>query len=1013
MPSLYRFVRRLTGTTAAHGLCVLTVLVFLGGIATEKGAGALGGLLLTAQVLAALLVYSRVARTAHGTVRVLFAGLTASAFFALIGHFSSAVSGAMGRPISYDVAASLGLAAQVCIFVGFAVALGRQRARIRFEVLVDAMLLVVAAAIVIVQLEGIFRGRLASTGVASIAWSVLAEANLILLALLLAWRGDVLGRRVAVSFAVGTVALAMGNFLFTRLVADSAVVLNGGVAILWTMATFGFVSAARYVPRQDGIRTNEVPVYVADAGHIRMLAIVAAILIASGSTVRLGVRGEAQPELALVVGVFGVLLALRTGYALWTQQQTTVALERAVTSERELSATLEHRVAERTSELGGAQRVLQRMWTLGQQIAVELNPTRSLERFVEAAVDVVQADGGAVGLYRNGEVEIPVASGLIAGLRGKTIPMPAASAPEPLRALATWWTPDVRLGALREHGAQLEGLTGNPVAGVVIVPIKRGGERIGAVMAVSRLPRRFSEHDIARLETMTDLLSVALSNAELVETLRQTEWRFRTLFRAAPDAVLTIFESGRIREANDAVKDVFGVYAMQVIGSSLEQYAVPDDRARIGRELARAFDGAPVRFEARFEREGAVHTVSLAARLLPEADPKTVLCVGRDVTVEREMRTKLAETERLAAVGELVAGVAHEVNNPLSTISAFAQLMMQGDDITAEQRDSLAVIQDETLRASQVVKDLLTFARRSEARRQSLDLNEIVERSLRMRTYELSNRRVEVKTSLEPDLPAVFGDPRQLQQVVLNLIANASQAMAAQERGTLHLTTRGEQDRVILEVADTGPGIPEEARPHIFEPFFTTKSDGTGLGLSVSYGIVTAHGGTIVVAKSASEGTTFRMVLRGSGQPAARGVDEVAPLFGDRSALEGARVLFVDDEPALRGSMIAFGKLRDFSVTAASDGIAALELTRRQEFDAIICDLRMPQMDGPAFFEALHGEKPSLAARILFVTGDVVGTGSRAFLNTTRQPVLVKPFDLEQIEDALVALLEKETLGSP
>jgi CheY-like chemotaxis protein len=181
----------------------------------------------------------------------------------------------------------------------------------------------------------------------------------------------------------------------------------------------------------------------------------------------------------------------------------------------------------------------------------------------------------------------------------------------------------------------------------------------------------------------------------------------------------------------------------------------------------------------------------------------------------------------------------------------------------------------------------------------------------------------------------------------------------------------------------------------------------------VSYGIATAHGGTISVARSSPEGTMFRVVLRGSGLPAARGVDEAPALFGDRSPLEGIRLLFVDDEPALRASMIAFGKLRDFSVTAASDGREALDLVLSQDFDAVICDLRMPVLDGPAFFEALRGERPSLAARTMFVTGDVVGASSRSFLETMRQPVLVKPFDFERIEDALVSLLEAEPLGSP
>jgi CheY-like chemotaxis protein len=177
-------------------------------------------------------------------------------------------------------------------------------------------------------------------------------------------------------------------------------------------------------------------------------------------------------------------------------------------------------------------------------------------------------------------------------------------------------------------------------------------------------------------------------------------------------------------------------------------------------------------------------------------------------------------------------------------------------------------------------------------------------------------------------------------------------------------------------------------------------------------GIVTAHGGTISVAETSTAGTTFRVVLRGSGRPAARDDAEESPaLFGDRSALEGIRLLFVDDEPALRGSMVAFGKLRDFTVSTASNGKEALELALREEFDAVICDLRMPVMDGPALFQALSEERPTLAARTVFVTGDVVGASSRSFLETTRQPVLVKPFDFERIEEALVSLLETEPLG--
>jgi len=248
---------------------------------------------------------------------------------------------------------------------------------------------------------------------------------------------------------------------------------------------------------------------------------------------------------------------------------------------------------------------------------------------------------------------------------------------------------------------------------------------------------------------------------------------------------------------------------------------------------------------------------------LPEADPPSVLLVGRDVTNEREMRLRLMETDRLAAIGELVAGVAHEVNNPLSSISAFAQLMLRDGGLTPTQRESVEIIKSETVRASQVVRDLLAFARRREPQHELVDLNAVITRTLRLRGYQMSTNQITVETDLAPDLPNVAGDARQLQQVCLNLVINAVQAMTTLGGGTLKLSTRCERDSVVMDVRDSGPGIPDATKARIFEPFFTTKDEGegTGLGLSVSYGIVTAHGGTIEAAETSAGGTTIRVTL--------------------------------------------------------------------------------------------------------------------------------------------------------
>jgi two-component system NtrC family sensor kinase len=976
----------------------------------------LGDLLLTAQVAGALVVYLRAAMATRGTRRALLAGLATSAAFAVVGHAAWFLLAAGGLPRPPLFAAAMGLGAQGAVLLGFAAALGRQRAGVRLHLLTDALLLVVAAAIVIVQLEVSTDPSPAAGRALPLAWSILAEANLILLALLLVYRGEALGTRVATTLSVATLSLVVGNFVFSRATLFRDAHIGEMVGALWSLATLGFVTIAGRWRGGAAQQTLEVPSYTVEAGHIRTASIVIAILIAAGTATQLGLSGRRDVELAVAVGLFGVLLAVRAGHTLWSQHRAAAVLERAVAAERGLSVTLEHRVAAHSHELAKAQRVLQRMWTLGQEIALELNPERVLERFVEGVRDLLQADGASVSLLADGGDSLRVAQavGLSAPLRGRTLPAAATAVGRAARAGRGARHTDVVAEMEDEANPACHLLAGDPVRGMAIAPLVRRGERIGAVAVTSRAPRAFTDAEMSALETMADLLSVALANAELVENLRQAEWRFRTLFRAAPDAVMTVFESGRIREANDAVRDVFGVYPLQVIGRTLAELAAPDDRDRVARELARAQDGEPVRFEARFLCDGVPRTVSLAARLLPEADPPTVLCVGRDVTVEREMRARLAETERLAAVGELVAGVAHEVNNPLSTISAFAQLLLRDGGMTAEQREQVDVIRAETMRASQVVKDLLTFARRSESRRLSLDLNEIVERAVRVSSYEISTRQIAVEAALAPDLPRVFGDPRQLQQVVLNLVTNAIQAMAPQGRGTLRVTTRAEAggERVVLEVADSGPGIPERARAHIFQPFFTTKEQGTGLGLSVSYGIVTAHGGTIALARTGSSGTVMRVMLRASGALAETAREQdVPPLFHERSPLEGLRLLFVDDEPALRDVMVAFGRLRGIAVTVATDGAEALAWTRREPFDAVVCDLRMPGMDGAAFHAALRAEQPTLAARTIFVTGDVVGEASRAFLETTTQTVLVKPFEFERVEEALAAALEAEAVS--
>ncbi|HVX38422.1 MAG TPA: ATP-binding protein [Gemmatimonadaceae bacterium] len=753
----------------------------------------------------------------------------------------------------------------------------------------------------------------------------------------------------------------------------------------------------------------------------RLVTIGQLLVVVVGTALLLRIWPERAHD-AVLIGLLacaavGGALTILGAWVIATERRTNDQLMRSVAEERQLSATLEQAVVARTSELEDAQRVLQRMWWLGQQITLELNPQRVLERFLEAVADIAQADGGIVGLIGDdGKIRVVVGTGMGAPLKGAAIPIAGSAMGRVIRSGVAWTVPDVHLHT-DEVDEELYDRTKDTLRGVAIVPIARRGERIGAVVVGTMEERAFTALDLERIEAMGDLLSVSLENAELVETLRQAEWRFRTLFRAAPDAVFTVLQSGRIREANDAVRDVTGCDPLQVVGRPVVDLVVDGDRDRLQAALDATFAGTPSRVEVAFQYDTRGTTtrriVALAMSRLPEADPPSILLVGRDMTGERDMRVRLMESDRLAAVGELVAGVAHEVNNPLSSISAVAQLLLRDGGLSSAQRDSIEVIKSETLRASQVVRDLLAFARRSEPQREPLDVNMVVQRTLRLRGYQLSSNKISVETELAPELPSVVGDARQLQQVCLNLVTNAIQAMTILGGGTLFVSTRREGNDVVLDMRDTGPGIPEHARAHIFEPFFTTKGEGegTGLGLSVSYGIVTAHGGKIEVASTSPAGTTFRLTLPAAEEPANEdGARDSGPIVL-RSPLAGIRLLFIDDEPSLRSGMQAFGELRGFTVLAAQDGIAGLEMVRTASVDAIVCDLRMPGMDGPAFHERLRRERPGLAARTVFVTGDVVSTSGRA--SATRQPVLTKPFSFERLEETLVALMRGAPVASP
>ena len=378
----------------------------------------------------------------------------------------------------------------------------------------------------------------------------------------------------------------------------------------------------------------------------------------------------------------------------------------------------------------------------------------------------------------------------------------------------------------------------------------------------------------------------------------------------------------------------------------------------------------------------------------------------------RDLYHQLLQAEKLAALGQTISGVAHELNNPLATILTWAERLAQrpADDQT---RRGLTAILAESERAARIVRNLLTFARKRHTTRAMVDVNQVIRETLALRSYEQHLSNITIIDALASGLPQVFADPHQMQQVLLNLIINAEQAMiSAHGRGTLILRTwhDPEHDAVILEVNDDGPGVPDEVQPRIFDPFFTTKEvgKGTGLGLTVAYAIVQEHGGRLTMKSQTGGGASFfiEMPVTGAGlqKPLPRPPERT---FAPPATAAGSTILVVEDEAALGAAVAEALVDAGFVVDRANDGVEALERVRARAYDLIVCDLKMPRLDGPSFYRELLNENAPLARRILFVTGDVAGTDAERFLEESGCRWLAKPFRLKDLLRSTAELVER------
>ena len=393
--------------------------------------------------------------------------------------------------------------------------------------------------------------------------------------------------------------------------------------------------------------------------------------------------------------------------------------------------------------------------------------------------------------------------------------------------------------------------------------------------------------------------------------------------------------------------------------------------------------------------------------------------VYRDITGQRLIQSKLLQTEKMAALGQLVSGIAHELNNPLTSIQGYAQLLLSRRSPSDRIADARRISQ-EAARAGRIVKNLLLFSREAKPERRAVNLNEVIERTVALRAYELKIENIAVDLFFDTALPQALADAAQLQQVVLNLIVNAEQAIQqGRGQGGVHgrigiRTRRLSGDRIGMEIHDDGPGILPEIVSRIFDPFFTTKpvGVGTGLGLSIVYGIVQEHGGEVGVESQPGRGATLTVELPALSaaaleytgeEPAARShTVAVVPVPRIvRVASRPERILVVEDEPTVSQLIADVMSEEGHPVETLLDSREALDRLKGNKYDLIICDLKMPHLDGAGLFRELVARGSPLQHRLLFVTGDTMSPRSLEFLNSCGLPYLAKPFLVEELKEAV------------
>ncbi|MDH5695530.1 MAG: PAS domain S-box protein [Dehalococcoidia bacterium] len=544
---------------------------------------------------------------------------------------------------------------------------------------------------------------------------------------------------------------------------------------------------------------------------------------------------------------------------------------------------------------------------------------------------------------------------------------------------------------------------GKTISGVEYTLLKVDGSEFPGELGTSVL-KDASGNSVGHITIARDITE----RKQAEEALKESEAKYRTLFEDSRDAFFITTRDGRVVDVNQSFLELFGYTRKEAIGLDVRQmYFNPDDRHRFQQQIEQKGEVRDYELKL-YNRDGGELTCLLNATVRRTNGGDILGYHGfiHDITERRlieqreeEMQQELILSSRLASIGEMASGIAHEINNPLTAVIGYAQLLGQRD-VPEDIKEVVGVINEGAQRVAEIVQKLLTFARGTKAEKEPVDINSVLTSVLEMRSYEMYANNIEVKSELVSDLPLTVANLGQLQQVFLNIVMNAEQAMMeAHDRGKLSIKTERINNSIRVSIADDGPGIAKEDIGKIFNPFFTGRDRGTGLGLSIAYSIVKAHKGRIHAKSTLGKGSTFIVELPIVVEP--KQLEMAEPADEKPEGVAKARIMVVDDEPSICQFLNRFLTGEGHKVQTVLNVEAALQKMNAAKYDLVLLDIKMPGMSGIELYEHMKEVDPALQQKVVFIAGEVNSSKVKAFLSKTRVPCLTKPFNLEQLKKEL------------